>query len=328
MSEAMSRTGDAEVIELRPEPSADTASAPPAGTSAGTRPEAASGEDRPRDTSYEVVLEEPAPAAGASGPPIVSASVEGAEGEVRPVIPPALRSRSGFAAAARRVVARWRHTVAYHAVRSPLYTVRVGVYAVAGLVRLGRRQVRWWWLAEQHQLRQAAAATGDAGLWLKLHREARHVRVWRGLTLAAELVALVEVVPAAWAATGGHRTRLAGHLPHVPHGRVWLVAAGLGGVVWLAHGGRPAGKKLGTGAGATSRDPTITADVILRAYYAAKLGDPDKPGQQIQFGSTMAADGDGSRVVIDLPYGKGLDDAIKARPAIASGLDVSLSQVF
>jgi hypothetical protein len=328
MSEAMSRTGDAEVIELRPEPSADTASAPPAGTSAGTRPEAASGEDRPRDTSYEVVLEEPAPAAGASGPPIVSASVEGAEGEVRPVIPPALRSRSGFAAAARRVVARWRHTVAYHAVRSPLYTVRVGVYAVAGLVRLGRRQVRWWWLAEQHQLRQAAAATGDAGLWLKLHREARHVRVWRGLTLAAELVALVVVVPAAWAATGGHRTGLAGHLPHVPHGRVWLVAAGLGVVVWLAHGGRPAGKKLVTGAVATSRYRTITADVILRAYYAAKLGDPDKAGQQIQFGSTMAADGDGSRVVIDLPYGKGLDDAIKARPAIASGLDVSLSQVF
>src|SRR6266568_4471915 len=32
--------------------------------------------------------------------------------------------------------------------------------------------------------------------------------------------------------------------------------------------------------------------------------------------------------LIALPYGKGLDDAVKARPAIASGLDVSLSQVF
>ena len=67
---------------------------------------------------------------------------------------------------------------------------------------------------------------------------------------------------------------------------------------------------------------------MLRAYYSAGLGNPDKPDQRIAFGSTMSRDGEGSRVLVDLPYGKGLDDAIKARPGIASGLDVSLSQVF
>jgi S-DNA-T family DNA segregation ATPase FtsK/SpoIIIE len=44
----------------------------------------------------------------------------------------------------------------------------------------------------------------------------------------------------------------------------------------------------------------------------------------------MARDtsGTGSQVSIDLPYGKTFDDAVKARGAIASGLDVAMSQVF
>jgi hypothetical protein len=42
----------------------------------------------------------------------------------------------------------------------------------------------------------------------------------------------------------------------------------------------------------------------------------------------MARDGAGSRVVIDLPYGKGFDDVYAKRGAIASGLDVSINQVY
>ncbi|MFG1607186.1 hypothetical protein [Actinoplanes sp. NPDC049265] len=44
----------------------------------------------------------------------------------------------------------------------------------------------------------------------------------------------------------------------------------------------------------------------------------------------MARDssGTGSQVSIDLPYGKTFDDAVRARGAIASGLDVAVSQVF
>jgi S-DNA-T family DNA segregation ATPase FtsK/SpoIIIE len=373
MSDPTVSASDADVIPLHPDPATNPAMDPAinsaadsaTGTNASdTSPTGSPDGDR-MDTSYEVVLDEPAPAEP-SGPVIVSAAVEGSEPAPRPVIPPVLKSRTAFDAAARRTLARWRHIAAYHVVRSPLYGLRIGLYAVAGVVRLADRQVRWWWVAEQHQLRQAAATTGDAELWLKLHRESGHVRIWRGLVLAGELLALVAGVPALWIASGqperhapagagqahtahtGHAVGHGGHaghsghaahtdtvhdagafhLPHLPHGRLLLLAAAAVGVVWLAHLGRPAGKKLITGAVPTSRYRSITADVILRAYYAAKLGDPDKPGQQIQFGSTMAADGDGSRVVIDLPYGKGLDDAIKARPAIASGLDVSLSQVF
>ena len=48
----------------------------------------------------------------------------------------------------------------------------------------------------------------------------------------------------------------------------------------------------------------MNADIVLRAYYAAGLGNPDKPGQQITFGAPMSRDGDGSRVLVDLPSGR------------------------
>jgi hypothetical protein len=68
--------------------------------------------------------------------------------------------------------------------------------------------------------------------------------------------------------------------------------------------------------------------VVLRAYYAAGLGHPDKPGQQVEFESAMTRDGEGSRVQVVLPYGTGFDDATKARADLASGLDVAISQVY
>jgi hypothetical protein len=110
----------------------------------------------------------------------------------------------------------------------------------------------------------------------------------------------------------------------------WVIGAVLAVVgPILAHVGRGSARPIVTPAVITPRFRMLTYDIVQRAYYAAKLGDPDKPGQQVQFAHPgMSRDGDGSRVVVDLPYGKGFDDAVKARPAIASGLDVALSQVF
>jgi len=107
----------------------------------------------------------------------------------------------------------------------------------------------------------------------------------------------------------------------------WLLLAAVV-LPLLARAGRPAGKRIIRPATTTPRFRVLNADIVLTAYYAAGLGNPDKPGQQITFSAPMSRDGDGSRVLVDLPFGKGLDDAVKARPAIASGLDVSLSQVF
>ena len=74
----------------------------------------------------------------------------------------------------------------------------------------------------------------------------------------------------------------------------------------------------------------LNSDIVLRAYYAAGLGKPDKADQEVRFGSPMSRDArnTGSQVVVDLPYGKGWSDVAGAREKIASGLDVHVNQVF
>jgi S-DNA-T family DNA segregation ATPase FtsK/SpoIIIE len=147
---------------------------------------------------------------------------------------------------------------------------------------------------------------------MKLHKEGKEVRKVRGGILAAEVAALALAA-----------VLLVRYAP----GWAWFGVAAVA-LPFLAHHGRPADKPIVTPAVVTPRFRVLNADTVIRAYNAAGLSHPDKPGQQLQFGTRMARDGDGTRVVVDLPHGKGLKDAIDARDKIASGLDVTESQVF
>ena len=255
---------------------------------------------RPSDISYEVELDDPPGSAPALVDPVAAA------GELRPVLPAGLRKLALHHA--RRAV----HRAKYHSVRSPRYLLLAVAWAVVGLFRVTGRQLRWWWVAEQYSLRSEAVAAGDARQWLSLHSHARETRKLRGLILAGELAVVL--------IGAGILARL--HL--------WWGFAAAGAVLlpFLAHHGRPADRPIITPAVVTPRFRRLNADIVLRAYYSAGLGHPDKPGQQVTFGDVMARDGDGSRVLVDLPYGLGLDDAVRALPKIASGLDVQVSQVF
>jgi hypothetical protein len=110
----------------------------------------------------------------------------------------------------------------------------------------------------------------------------------------------------------------------------WIVALTVVATVpALAHYGRPVDKRIVTPAVITPRYRKLNPDIVLRAYYAANLGHPDKKDQQIDFLSTMGdVDGLGTRVHVALPYGRTFADAVKAKHAIASGLDISEYQVF
>jgi hypothetical protein len=207
----------------------------------------------------------------------------------------------------------WYHT-RFHALRSPWYAVQALFWATVGVFRLVGRQLRWWWLTEQTGLRQAAADANDPQTWHKLHREVKATRHWRFWVLCAELVGLVVAGPILYAAAP------------------WWARVAAGGliVVGLARLGRPTDRPIITPAVVTGRFRRINPDIVLRAYYAAGLGHPDKPNQQVMFGGPMGRDASdtGSQVLIDLPYGKGWDDVLKAKGAIASGLDVSINQVY
>jgi S-DNA-T family DNA segregation ATPase FtsK/SpoIIIE len=265
--------------------------------------------DDPSDTHYEITLDDEDPDPAGAAP--VYVDLPPTKDGRRPIVPASLR-RENLPDTVARAVGRWAHIACFHAARAPWYTLLAAFWSVAGVVRLTGRQLHWWWLAEQTGLRQEAATANDPAAWIRLHHEVKDTRRWRGLCLAAEVLALAVAVPVVCTVAP----------------RPVALALAAVAVAWLAHVGRPDDRPIVSPAVVTGRFRKLTADVVLRAYYAAKLGDPDKPGQQVMFGSPMSRDGGGSRVLVDLPYGKGLGDALKAKAAIASGLDVSQSQVF
>ena len=280
--------------------------------SAGRSENAETGVRSGADTAYEIELDEVRPAAApvdveSSGP------VQVAEGARRPIIPPHLRAQN-LKATARRAGGRAAHVAGFHAVRSPWYGLRAGWYALRGLLRVAGGQLKWWWVPGAYALEQYAATNNQLLEWERVHRQIKATRAWRGMALGAEALVLGIGIPVA--------------LATVP--AIWLALAGVGAVVGLAHYGRPAGHTLIGTAVVAPRFRKLNSDIVLRAYYAAGLGHPDKTGQQVQFGSPMSRDAKntGSQVVIDLPYGKGWSDVMNVREKIASGLDVHVNQVF
>lgn len=266
-------------------------------------------------THFQVDLDpEPEPGGAAVDLPPARQAVLSTKDTRRPVIPVGIRGWANTTHTLRHAARHVGYVVGYHAVRAPWYAVKTGWWALIGAARLASRHVAWWWVAESHTLRRQAANANDPATWLRLHQETRRTRFWRGIILAVEALAGVFGLPVVWALAPWWAT----------------TAAVTAAVLLLARLGRPVDQRILSTAIVAGRQRRLTADVVLRAYYAAGLGKPDKPDQAIGFGSTMSRDATdtGSQVVIDLPYGRGFADAVKAKGAIASGLDVSLNQVF
>ncbi len=265
-------------------------------------------DDSRADRSYEIELDGE-PVTG----PAVYADIAAQPAEFRPIVPKHLQTIKGARKAAGIVAHRQLHAVAVHGIRSPLYVAEASGWAIVGVLRILGRQIDWWWVIEQHALRSKAAADGDSREWMRLHKEAKETRQLRGMVLAGEVIALALI---------------AGLLVKFGPWWAWAAAAAVA-IPLLARAGRPADRRIIKPAVVQPRFRKLNADIVLRAYYStSKLGHPDKADQQITFGSTMARDGEGTQVVVDLPYGKTLKDAMDAKDSIASGLDVQTSQVF
>ncbi|WP_433328215.1 hypothetical protein [Spirillospora sp. CA-294931] len=266
------------------------------------------------DTSFEVQLD---PDPGTDPEPVddgLGYLLPDPDGDAYPVIPENLRSVGGVGEAIGRHFRRLAHRAAFHGVRAPRYLLLSVLWGVVGLWRLIDRQLSWWWVSEQDYLRSLAVAQGDSREWYKLHREVKETRRVRGWILAGQLFGV-----------------LAGVLLLVKAAPWWGWAAAAAVVVpWLAHLGRPADHPIIVPAMTVPRFRVLNHDVVLRAYYAAGLGHPDKPGQQVTFETTMSRtkEGEGSQVKVVLPHGTGFDAVVKAKDDLASGLDVAPSQVY
>jgi DNA segregation ATPase FtsK/SpoIIIE, S-DNA-T family len=269
----------------------------------------------PRDTSFEHQLDETAPK------PEPVHEGDGIEipklgGDRLPWVPEHLRTWKGIRSTAYKYFDAARFHSVFHAIRSPKYLIMSVLYAVKGLGRLVRKQLAWWWVIEQSHLRTKAVLDGNSAEWRALSTHVVKRRSFRGSCLGAELFAvtltlvLVAALAPWWA---------------------WIVVAAVA-MPPLAHYGRPAHKPIVQSAVTTPLVRKISTDAIIRAYESAGLcsTDPRKPADHLGFGSTMSRDAldKGSQVDVIQPYGGTFAAVVTARPKIASGLDVSESQVY
>ncbi|MGH3679312.1 MAG: cell division protein FtsK [Natronosporangium sp.] len=263
------------------------------------------------DTHYEIDLDPEEDEPAQHQQVYVDATVR--EHTEVPIIPAGWRGWSNIKATVRHGLVYYGHILAVHLARLiPIYLPRMLFWAAVGAGKLTWRFLRWVGDPDGRPALDEAARrdSPDAFRHLREQHDA-HVK-HRLVGLATGLLVLAVAVLLLWWLA-----------PWWVHALVAAVA-----LPTLAKVGKPAHRHIITPAVVTPRVRRLNADIVLRAYYAAGLGHPDKPGQQVMFGSPMARDGDGSAAAVDLPYGRGFTDALNKREAIASGLDVTISQVF
>jgi hypothetical protein len=260
------------------------------------------------DIHYEHDLDEvPTP-----GAPVSVDVAPAAREEWLPVIPASLQGWEAIRGTLAHHGGRYWHKTRFHGFRAPAYLLTACLWAVVGAVRILGRVIRWWHVTEQLGLRSGAAAAGDSREWMKLHKEAKETRRVRGIILLILTGAVLVAGVLLWV-----------YAPWWSYPPLGLVPLAI-----FARAGRPPDRPIIGRAVVEPRFRKLSADIVLRAYYAAGLGHPDKPDQQIMFGGPMHRDGEGSAVLVDMPYGRTLRDALESLEKVASGLDVTASQVY
>ncbi|NUK00584.1 cell division protein FtsK [Streptomyces lunaelactis] len=243
-------------------------------------------------------------------PPSVAEWME-AKDKARPTVFPDWVKLPDQRTAVRKWAVRHYSTMAgYHAVRLPcIYTPKLLAYSPRGAWRWSTAVGRWVFDAEGKNLRLAAVENEDAGEYLKLSRQ-RNDRV-RLRGIVATLASFIG---------------LAAALTLYVMAPSWLLLLSVATLTTAAGlTGAPADRPLIDRAKVTFRKRKLSSDIITRAFVAAGL---TKPDQGIAFPRPIGRDGDGWRVVVDLPYGKSFADALAKRKALASGIDIAATQLF
>ncbi len=236
--------------------------------------------------------------------------------ERRPVLPQWLTDRATRKAAARWAANRAGHTMAFHAVRVPLYCAQLAGQSPRGLGRATVALARWTVDAESAGLRRDSAWRGEPRDYMALlRRRDERVRTRIGTVLFGLLVATTTALTL-WTLAPG-----------------WLNAAVVAGTVaLLGAAGRRQDRPLIGPAVVTTAPPRLTADVVVRALGSLGLAGINqalaKGGGGITFPSPITRDGPGWRAEVDLPYGVTVGDVAERREKLASGLRRPLGCVW
>ncbi|OAR26660.1 cell division protein FtsK [Streptomyces sp. ERV7] len=243
-------------------------------------------------------------------PPSVAEWMEAKDKARLPVFPDWVKLPDQRKAVRKWAVRHYSAMVGYHAWRLPcIYAPKLLAYSPRGAWRWSTTAGRWVFDAEGKALRLAAVAAEDAGQYLSLSRQ-RDARVrLRGIVAGVGAAVGLTLALVLWVMA--------------PSWLLLLAVAAFTTATGVA--GAPADRPLIDRAKVTFRKRKLSSDIITRAFQAAGLTVKD---QGIAFPRPIGRDGDGWRVVVDLPYGKSFGDALAKRKALASGIDIATTQLF
>ncbi|KFF96905.1 cell division protein FtsK [Streptomyces scabiei] len=234
----------------------------------------------------------------------------------RDVVPVWLRSAAELRTAAGWVGRHYAHAAGYHALRSPVYALRLALQAPTGAAKFVGGTVRWVADREGEPVRLAAVRREDAAEYLKLSRQ-RDGRV--------RLRTLVTVL--------GMFIGLGSALAIYVLAPMWLQAVSVSALVLaLGYAGRRPDAPVIHRAVELPKATKLTSDIVLRALGA--LGIPAinqaqaKGRDGFEFTAPITRDGPGWRAEGNLPYGVTVTDVIERRDRLASGLRRPLGCVW
>jgi DNA segregation ATPase FtsK/SpoIIIE, S-DNA-T family len=232
-----------------------------------------------------------------------------------PILPAWAMSRSGLAAEASRYARLAAYRCAYHAVRVPVYGLRLAGWAPVGTARVVGTVWRWASDQEGRPARSDAVAGHDWQAYQSLAKlRDRRVR-FRGFVCAATGIGL----------TGAGLYVGLGTPDPVAWGALGTAVAGLG----LA--GKPADKPLVTRAVVKAKLRPLTAPMVEKALSRigiAALSAMSKGGENVHWVDPIARDGAGWRAVLDLPAGTTAVEVIDKRDKLAAALARPLGCVW
>lgn len=251
--------------------------------------------------------ERPEPELALRPSPAVAMPWEAEPPERRPIIAPWLRQAEHRRAALWWLLRRAGYHLAWHAVRLHVYVALTLWWAPRGLVRVLGQVRDFVDDGDARPLRKAAKARGDDALYLRYRAEQKFVRAAHQRHVIAFGVLVVAAGAAVW------------------WWFAWLWPVAVVAVALLGWRGQSPDRPIFTPAVVPGRFRKLSPGVVVRAFEAAKLCTEADP---LTFATPIHRDANGWRAVLDLPYGKTADEAIRRRDEIASGLDVDERQVF
>ncbi len=235
--------------------------------------------------------------------------------EKQPLLPAWAKSRTEAKAQASNAAARYGHTAAYHAIRSPLYALKLASLAPAGMARCTKGAFRWVTDAEGSPVRTAAVRREDADGYLSLSRQRNDRVKLRGLLAAVAAVFGTIVACALYVLAPG-----------------WLDAFAGISVLILGRLGQPADHPVIGPAVVIPKAERLTSEIVLRALGAMGVSGINqaiaKGKDPLAFTAPITRDGPGWLAEGDLPFGVTAGDVMEKRERLATGLRRPLGCVW